>query len=143
MEIASNFDAKLLTSIARDSESKQAVKDVSYASYITYKSKAKLYCEHTDNSFIIGTLCKKYFRIIGMATRSSHKHQGLAKKLLNRALQIAKKNGIVTYAEICKDIQTMHQYEWRRAQGFNCNTSEKKSSLLRNDDGAVFALAME
>ena len=44
MEIASNFDAKLLTSIARDSESKQAVKDVSYASYITYKSKAKLYC---------------------------------------------------------------------------------------------------
>ena len=61
MEIASNFDAKLLTSIARDSESKQAVKDVSYASYITYKSKAKLYCEHTDNSFIIGTLCKNIF----------------------------------------------------------------------------------
>nr|DAF21314.1 MAG TPA: acetyltransferase domain containing protein [Caudoviricetes sp.] len=93
MEIASNFDAKLLTSIARDSESKQAVKDVSYASYITYKSKAKLYCEHTDNSFIIGTLCKKYFRIIGMATRSSHKHQGLAKKLLNRAIEFAKQCG--------------------------------------------------
>lgn len=43
------------------------------------------------------------------------------------ALQIAKKNGIVTYAEVCKDIQHLHQYEWRRALGFNCNTSEKRA----------------
>ena len=43
------------------------------------------------------------------------------------ALQIAKKNGIVTYAEVCKDIQILHQYEWGLAQGFNCNSSEKKA----------------
>lgn len=96
MWITSNFDVGLLTGIAKDSGSKQAVKDVSYASYTTYRSKAKLYCEHTENSFIIGTLCKKYFRIIGMATRSEFKRQGLARMLLDRAVQFARECGYST-----------------------------------------------
>lgn len=43
------------------------------------------------------------------------------------ALQIAKKNGRVTYADVCKDIEELHQYQWGRAQGFNCNSSEKRA----------------
>lgn len=45
-----------------------------------------------------------------------------------QALMIAKKNGIVTYNEIRKDIEELHSsYEWGRAVGFNCNSSEKKA----------------
>lgn len=43
------------------------------------------------------------------------------------ALQIAKKNGIVTYKDIRADIEQLHsQYQWGRAQGFNANSSEHR-----------------
>lgn len=44
------------------------------------------------------------------------------------ALQIAKKNGVVTYNDIRADIEQLHsQYQWGRAQGFNANSSEKRA----------------
>lgn len=41
------------------------------------------------------------------------------------ALQIAKKRGSVRYKDIKKDIDTLHNYAFSKAQGFNCNSSEK------------------
>ena len=43
------------------------------------------------------------------------------------ALQICKKNGSVRFSEISKDIDELHGYPWRRAQGYNCNSSEKRA----------------
>lgn len=43
------------------------------------------------------------------------------------ALQLCKKNGCVTYAEIRPDIDQLHAYDWGRAQGFNANSSEKRA----------------
>lgn len=43
------------------------------------------------------------------------------------ALQIAKSKGVVTYADVRGDIEKLHQYQWGRAQGFNCNSSEKRA----------------
>lgn len=46
------------------------------------------------------------------------------------ALQIAKNNpdGIVTWDDVCTDIQGLvSQFQWIRAQGFNCNSSEKRA----------------
>ena len=43
------------------------------------------------------------------------------------ALQIAKRNGRVFYSDIKKDIEELHQYEWRRACGYNANSSEKRA----------------
>ena len=41
------------------------------------------------------------------------------------ALQICKKNGQVTWDDIKPDIESLHQYDWGRASGFNANSSEK------------------
>lgn len=46
------------------------------------------------------------------------------------ALQIAKSKGVVTYADVCGDIEKLHQYQWGRAQGFNCNSSEKRAHFF-------------
>jgi hypothetical protein len=44
------------------------------------------------------------------------------------ALQIAKEKGVVKYSDIRKDIDELHSsYQWERAQGFNCNSSEKRA----------------
>ena len=43
------------------------------------------------------------------------------------ALQIAKKNGVVFYSDIQKDIEELHQYDWGHAHGYNANSSEKKA----------------
>lgn len=43
------------------------------------------------------------------------------------ALQIAKKNGVVFFKDIQKDIQELHQYDWGKATGYNANSSEKKA----------------
>lgn len=43
------------------------------------------------------------------------------------ALQLCKKNGEVRYSEICDDINSLHQYDWGRAEGFNANSSEKRA----------------
>lgn len=45
------------------------------------------------------------------------------------ALQIAKKDGVVYYNNIRQDIEQLHQYEWGRASGFNCNSSEKRAKF--------------
>ena len=45
------------------------------------------------------------------------------------ALQIAKRNGIVRWGDIKKDIESLHQYDWSRAEGFNANTSERRAKF--------------
>lgn len=46
------------------------------------------------------------------------------------ALQIAKKNGVVRWDDIKADIETLHQYEWGRAAGYNANSSEKRAHYM-------------
>lgn len=43
------------------------------------------------------------------------------------ALQIAKhaKDGLVRYSDIKKDIEELHQYEWKKAEGFNTSSCER------------------
>ena len=43
------------------------------------------------------------------------------------ALQIAKNKGCVHYSDISKDIEQLHQYNFRRAEGFNCSSSERRA----------------
>ena len=46
------------------------------------------------------------------------------------ALQIAKEKGSVRYSDIAKDINALHSgYEFRKANGFNCNSSEKRAQF--------------
>ena len=54
------------------------------------------------------------------------------------ALQLCKKNGSVRFSEISKDIEELHQYPWRSANGFNCNSSEKRAHY----DGMTMAMYM-
>lgn len=46
------------------------------------------------------------------------------------ALQLAKKNGHVSWNEVRHDIEELHQYDWGRAQGYNCNSSEKRAKFM-------------
>ena len=46
------------------------------------------------------------------------------------ALQLCRKNGKVTWDEIKPDIESLHQYGWVGAQGFNTTSSEKKAKFL-------------
>jgi DNA repair photolyase len=43
------------------------------------------------------------------------------------ALQIAKKKGMVTFSEVKKDIEYLFDFEFRKAEGFNLNTSENRA----------------
>lgn len=44
------------------------------------------------------------------------------------ALQIAKKNGVVYWDDIRKDVEELHgSYEWGKAQGYNCKSSEARA----------------
>lgn len=46
------------------------------------------------------------------------------------ALQIAKQKGVVCYSDIRKDIEELHsKYQFARAEGFNCNSSEKRAQF--------------
>lgn len=45
------------------------------------------------------------------------------------ALQIAKKNGVVHFSDIQKDVDELHQYDWTKAQGFNVNSSENRAKF--------------
>lgn len=45
------------------------------------------------------------------------------------ALQLCKKNGVVTWDEIKPDIEQLHTYDWGRASGFNANSSEKRAQF--------------
>ena len=46
----------------------------------------------------------------------------------SEALQIAKKNGIVRWEDIEKDMNFLN-FSWERAQGFNCNSSERRAKF--------------
>lgn len=46
------------------------------------------------------------------------------------ALQICKKNGVVRYSDIKADIESLHNYDWGRAEGFNANSSEKRAKFF-------------
>ena len=46
------------------------------------------------------------------------------------ALQLCRENGQVTWDEIKPDIESLHQYGWGGAQGFNITSSEKKAKFL-------------
>lgn len=43
------------------------------------------------------------------------------------ALQLCKKHGQVTWDDIKGDIESLHQYDWGRAVGYNANSSEKRA----------------
>lgn len=45
------------------------------------------------------------------------------------ALQVAKNKGAVRWDDIKADIESLHQYDWGRAVGFNTNSSEKKAQF--------------
>lgn len=45
------------------------------------------------------------------------------------ALQIAKRNGEVRWSDIRGDIDSLHQYGWSRAVGYNCNSSEARGKF--------------
>lgn len=45
------------------------------------------------------------------------------------ALQICKNKGEVRWSDISRDIYALHAYEWSRAQGYNCNSSEKRAKF--------------
>lgn len=48
------------------------------------------------------------------------------------ALQIAKarEDGIVRWDDVRKDIEELHQYAWGRAEGYNCNSSERRAKFM-------------
>ena len=46
------------------------------------------------------------------------------------ALQIAKRNGVVRWADIKADVEALHGgYKWKYADGFNTNSSERKAKF--------------
>lgn len=45
------------------------------------------------------------------------------------ALMIAKKKGQVSFKDISSDILTLHSYDWRRAEGFNTTSPEKRAKF--------------
>lgn len=47
------------------------------------------------------------------------------------ALQIAKKNpnGLVYWADVKGDIEQLHQYEWAKSSGYNCQSSEHRAKF--------------
>lgn len=46
------------------------------------------------------------------------------------ALQICKNKGYCTWEDIRKDIEALHDYEWSRATGYNCNSSERRAKFF-------------
>lgn len=40
------------------------------------------------------------------------------------------KNGHVSWNEVRHDIEELHQYDWGRAQGYNCNSREKRAKFM-------------
>lgn len=45
------------------------------------------------------------------------------------ALQICKTKGVVCWDDIKADIESLHNYDWGRAVGFNANSSEKRAQF--------------
>jgi DNA repair photolyase len=46
------------------------------------------------------------------------------------ALQIAKRNGTVRWSDIKKDVNALLGFDWGRAEGYNCNSSEKRAKFM-------------
>lgn len=46
-----------------------------------------------------------------------------------QALQIAKKNGVVHFGDISKDINNLLNFEWAKAEGYNANSSERRAKF--------------
>jgi len=46
------------------------------------------------------------------------------------ALNICRRQGQVTWDDIKADIESLHQYEWGRASGYNANSSERRAKFL-------------
>lgn len=46
------------------------------------------------------------------------------------ALQIAKKEGFVTWDRVKGDIISLHQYNWGQACGYNVGSSEKRAKIM-------------
>lgn len=46
-----------------------------------------------------------------------------------QALLIAKKNGVVHFGDISKDINNLLNFEWGRAEGYNANSSERRAKF--------------
>lgn len=48
------------------------------------------------------------------------------------ALQLAKKDpdGLVRWGDVKGDIEALHKYQWSKASGYNCNSSEKRAKFL-------------
>lgn len=44
-------------------------------------------------------------------------------------LQVAKKKGEVRWSDIEKDMYFLENFEWRKAEGFNCNSSEARAKF--------------
>ncbi len=115
MIIKKKFDQKALEAIARESGSKQAVKDVSYARFAFYHSNpSKHYCEYIEGvSFILGKYTQDGFAMIGMATAEQHKRQGHASNLLLRLLCKCSEKGIKKIKT-----RTLSGVEFYRGHGF-------------------------
>lgn len=45
------------------------------------------------------------------------------------ALQICKNKGRVTWDDIKGDIEMLHDYDWHKAVGYNCNSSERRAKF--------------
>ena len=45
------------------------------------------------------------------------------------ALQICKEKGVVTWDDIKADVETLHEYQWCRADGYNCKSSEARAKF--------------
>ena len=45
----------------------------------------------------------------------------------SEALQIAKRNGVVQWRDISKDIEELHQYPYGSADGLNCNSTYNRA----------------
>ena len=94
MILRNDFVYGKLREIAKQSGSRQAVKDVSYASFSYFHNQSKMYCQWIEGvAFILAVNNKSCFRIIGMATSQEYKHKGIATWLLGRAVVHAMRLG--------------------------------------------------
>lgn len=95
MIIRNDWCENKLRWIAKQSGSKQAVEDVSYARFSYFHNPSKMYCEWIEGvAFILAVKNKSGFRLIGMATHEEHKHKGIASYLLGRAVNYAMRGGV-------------------------------------------------
>lgn len=107
--IYKGFREEVYREIAKASENKQTVADVSYERFIQVHSPGKIYAERIDNdAFLIGYVKKDGFRIVGMATRKEAQGKGYGTKLLQRCIRYCVKNGITKITTRTKSGRTFY-----------------------------------